>query len=424
MKTYLVPFAFTMVIAHASSTTVWLDKTGHFYWSKGSAQEDTLAQQTRHTLTKRSRAPLPLEEVLAGAMGGNEKSGLIYYDSGTGKNHRPALQMLRNPLLKRCYLQNNAVEIRDWKTSLEVVSFPCTEKNATGIYWQKNLEMVNGAYNPAWDAFYYANAFSQFLERTTARPAWQSYSTGKKPIIILLHGQRNFFDYGGFFSDGSNPWFVNLDDGDAKNFPSTTLDALSSLISVGNAMSNWGYSWGVGNTPSIAQSYSDFLTKSFEYDLTGNVTWSIGADTTKWETAVWRYMDKPSQDCISGITTPGISCSIETYAQFKAQPYTPPHYGSGLLNKVLYTIATSPQWDIPSTLTLLNRSTYYWGTGDWIFDPNDNTPPPDRFNFRDVLCHLITAARDLHSDQARVDVVIDAVKKTGLDMATCPVNNS
>ncbi len=424
MKTYLIPFVFATAVAHASATTVWVDKTGHLYWSKGTAQEDILVKKTRHALAKRLRAPLPLEEALAGAIGGNEKSGLIYYDGGIGNNHRPALKILRNPLLKQCYLQNNQVEIRNWKTNLEVVSFPCAEKNAAGIYWQKNLDVVNGAYNPAWDAFYYADAFSQFLERTTARPAWQAYTTGKKPIIILLHGKSNFFDFGGFFSDGSNPWFVNLDDGDAKNFPSTTLDALSNLISAGNALSNWGYSWGDGNSPSIAQSYSDFLTKSFEYDLTGKVTWSMGADTTKWETAVWRYLDKPSRDCIASITTPGISCSIETYAQFKAQPFPPSRYGSGLLNKVLYTIATSPNWDIPSTLTLLNRATYYWGIGDWIFDPTDDTPPSDHFNFRDVLCNLVTAARDLNSDQAQIDGVIDAVKQTGLDMSTCPVNKN
>lgn len=404
-----------------AQTVAFLDKQANIHWFVKNVADKKLI--THRTLTSAqlkkalSTVPYPLEEVKAGGIGGNEKTGFIYYDGQTGAGHADALSIQRNPITKICYLQNNDIVVRDWNHELDVVEFPCEkpDPNHAGLYWYPNYDFVNGAYNPALDAFYAAQAAKHMVEYNFHTSVWKKQGTTKK-LIIFIHAEKTYFNDGGFFSDGSEPWYVSLSDGDANTYPWSTLDIVSHFISVGTALSTWGYSWGVGNGPSIATSYSDMFAKAVEFDVTGKNTWTIGGDVRKGWGAL-RFMDKPSTDCGS-FNKPGDACSLETYDDFKKHPYIEPEYGAGLLNKLFYLIATTPGWDAKKAFHLFQYafSTYSFDK-DW--NPDSNEPPGDHLNFFDTFCNLITSARDLHYDQAQIDDLNKAIKQVGMDTNLC-----
>ncbi len=403
-----------------SKTIAIVDNKGKLHWINKDAgtnlKINPIATKRSINLGKKlTLAPFPLEDVKGGAIGGNEKMGFVYYDGLKEEGHASALSIQRDPISKTCYLQNNEIVVRDWNRDLDIFEYPCAEPDKNGIYWNANYDFVNGAFNPAFDAFYAAQEANRMYQTWFRSPTWNKGNKANK-IILLVHASDTYFNEGGRFPDDAEPRYVSLSDGDDKTYPWTTLDVVSHFISVGTALSHWGYAWGYGNSPSIAVSYSDAFAKAVEFNATGKVTWSIGAGLTKDKYYPLRSMENPPSDCSFG-HNPGESCSIATYDDFKKHIYIESEYGAGLINKLMYLLSTSPNWNIEKSFRLFNRATYYFTNHDWY--PGSNQPLDVYFSFYGTFCALKWSAEDYNYSRADLDVIDQALLKVGMDPKTC-----
>lgn len=404
-----------------ASTNVLVDKEGKFHWFfvyqdlASLKSQQNVAVQIKERIKKLPSVPYPLENVQAAGIGGNENTGFIYYDGQPGEGHAETLSIQRNPITKICYLQNDDIIVRDWSHDLDVAEFSCLNPDQNGLYWYPGLDFTNGSYNPGLDAFYAAQVADRLYQHQYYEPVWKKLGS-KRKIILLTHAQRSYFNDGGLFASGNEPWFIVLSDGDAKTFPGTTLENVSFLISIGNALSNWGYSWGVGDGPSIATSFGDIFAKAVEYEVTGKNNWVIGQESTKGAEA-WRHMDEPTKTCNSITKRPGYNCPIDNYDDYLSNRYLEAEYGAGLLDKVFYLIATSPRWNTKKAFHLVLRATYYWEDRDW--NPDSNKPIKKYLTFPQVSCSLIKAAQDLNYSNEEIEVVIKAIEQVHINITGC-----
>lgn len=332
--------------------------------------------------------------VMAGGFGGNEKTGKFFYDNRKLPLHYPGLNLFRDSLTKICFLQNFHVIVKTINAEQNdpIITFPCAKlDNDYQMYWDANLESLNGAYSIANDAFAAGEIVTGMYRDWYNLPALSNDQGQALPIILRIH------DWGGTIAywDGK---FVTFGDGDTTNyFPFVSLDIAAHEVSHGftEQHSHLAYD---GQAGGLNESFSDMASKAAEYYATGTIqNWELGASVIRANHA-FRYMDNPRRDCVD--TLQKIYCSIDNLKDYSSDLDV--HLTSGIYNKFFYLLATSPQWNVQKAFNVMvqaNRA--YWTA---------------TVSFQEAACGVMSATHDYGYDSVSV---AEAFRKVGIDVTRC-----
>jgi len=330
--------------------------------------------------------------VRAGGYGGNEKTGKRIYDDMLG--HYSAFALLRDPLNKICYLKNDDIVIRDARSGFDASQFNCFAPDSKhhNIYWDGNLDAINGAYAPGNDAFYNARIVKNLYQDWYGVPVVLDMIT-RKPmqIIIFLHES--------YMGENAQWLFSHLSVGDGGNnyYPLVSLDVIAHELSHGFTFSHSILS-STDQAGGLSEAFSDMAAQAAAFYATGHNSWRLGEDILKAKGKADRYMDNPILDCNS--RAPGDNCSIDNIKDYK--PDMNPHFSAGVFNKVFYLISTSPEWDVRKAFNIMVQANrYYWTS---------------HTDFNHAACSVMQATKDYHYNTA---AVIAAFLQAGIDVSRC-----
>lgn len=340
--------------------------------------------------------------VLAGGIGGNEKSGELIYDGAEG--HLPAIHVKKfdfdmdyggaTLLLTYCLLANEDITIYDMSYARTVMSL-CRENDAHQyVYWLSKdnggtrwkEDSVNGGYSPSLDAFYGANIVKDFYQNWYGVPALvKDDGETPMPLVMRVHYGRNFDNA---FWDGEQ---MTFGDGGAVFYPLTSLGITAHEISHGFTEQHANLDPSEPQMAALHEAFSDEAAVAMQYYATGRHTWDIGREVMKNEGAL-RYLDNPTKD----------GRSIDHMKDFDA---TEPHSGAGIFNKAFYLIATSKGWDIHQAFNVMVKANMHYWTSSMT-------------TLAEAACGVTSATRDYGYNTSDVRV---AFAKVGIDTAGCDI---
>ena len=359
------------------------------------------------------------DKVKGGGLGGNPKMGMTIYDGLPG--NKPALDIYRDPIERKCFMQNDYVTIRDGRTvkynlgsTAAVMSFACSRPNAEhgNIYWNGALGHVNGAWSPANDALYLADKVNAMYEEWFHIPVLHDpYDVDKRmKITIRVHDRvstrSRFNPYGGdnaawsntkneiHFGDGID---LSENENDATDYPLVVPDVVAHELSHGFTMQH-SHLHSVGESLALNESFSDMAGAAFEYYLTGQSTWMHGFMYNKDNHSATRYLDNPAKD----------GSSIENVKDYKKDMNE--HDSCGIFNKVFYLLSQpvgkgglgNPK--IAFEL-MVQANRYHWTS---IY-----------FGFNEIACDVLDSAQDLNYGLQDLNAIRQAMAQVGLDTSRC-----
>ncbi len=368
-----------------------------------------------------------LSDVKGGGFGGNEKtsSSKMVYDGMQGAGHLSSLNMQRNDANETCYLQNAEVQVADFRISeSEPVTFKCSKQDVqhNNLYWDGQLDAINGAYSPNNDALYFGQIINGFYK------SWYGFKgvliKDDKPMVLsMVTHSPNYGDPDNAFWD---PQKEKMFFGDGKNlfYPLTSLGVTAHEISHGFTSQHSDLKY-FGESGGMNEAFSDMAAQAAEFYAAGKNSWQIGPEIVKVGDFALRYLNDPMQDChnpVFGEGEPGKSCSLDNavaYSQYlqkhrndygmdqKGKWYDNRvpnvHLSSGIYNKAFYLLATSQGWNVRKAFDVMvqAQTSKYWTSTS---------------SFKQGACGVMQAARDYKYDTAAVAKAFNGV---GIDMTSC-----
>ena len=347
-----------------------------------------------------SENPMEITDVLAGGIGGNEKTGEVIYDGAEG--HLPAVKAQHIGLevseggveykVNFCMLTNDEVTIFDMSYGGVNSSICAQDASKKPFFWLSldnnatrwKADEMNGGYSPSLDAFYSANVVINFYKDWYGVPALVQ-EDGKTPMRLMMrvHYGRNFDNA---FWDGEQ---MTFGDGGSVFYPLTSLDIAAHEISHGFTSQHSGIDGSEPQMGALHEAFSDEAAVAMQYYATGKNTWDIGRDIMKNEGAL-RYLDNPKKD----------GRSIDNMNEFDA---TEAHGGAGIFNKAFYLIATTKGWDVHRAFNVMVKANMNYWTSSMT-------------TLTEAACGVTSATQDYGYNTADVRV---AFAKVGIDTADC-----
>jgi len=331
-----------------------------------------------------------LDAVSGGGFGGNKKMGKIAFDGLTGDLHLKALKMLRDAKESNCFLQNDEVTVKHYKTG-KVLQFSCkeTDPDHNNIYWDGEFDAVNGGYGPGNDALFGGNVIKDLYQQ------WYKVDVltkNGKPMMLnmVVHDPID-----NAFWDGNK---MTFGDGVKYFYPLTSLGVAAHEVSHGFTEQHSDLNY-YSQPGGLNESFSDMAAQAAELFAFGKNSWQIGPEIFKTENEALRYMDKPSKDCAAS-RKPGDWCSIDDASQYK--PGLDVHYSSGVYNHLFYILGTTKGWDAKKAFdVMVHANMSYWTSSS---------------NFVKAACGVLKATKDLKYETDDVKKAFEAVK---IDISTC-----
>jgi pseudolysin len=330
-----------------------------------------------------------LDSEAGGGFGGNKKLGKITYDGLSGNS--PQLELQRDAVAKRCYLQNLDVTVKDIRAKKSVMQFDCAEKSKphNNIYWSANLDAINGAYSPGLDALYIGKVIKDMYQQWYGVPVLM---LNDKPMMLnmVVHEKME-----NAYWDGNEMVFG---DGGKEFYPLVSMGVGAHEISHGftEQHSNLQYDRQSGG---LNESFSDMAAQAAEFYSAGQNTWQIGSEIMKNDNEALRYMDEPTKDCLAG-DKPGDDCSISNAKDYHSGLDV--HYSSGVFNKMFYLLSTSPDWNTKKAFdVMVLANTSYWTA---------------TANFSSAACGVIDATKKYGYKE---DDVRKAIAAVGVKLERC-----
>lgn len=280
-----------------------------------------------------------------GGFGGNIKMGKLVYDGL--ETDLAKLSVQRDDATKTCYLQNDDVTVRSYKTRA-VMSFACNEVNAehNNVFWSGDLDKVNDGYSPSNDALFGGAVIKNMYKNWYGL---EVLTQNGKPMMLtmVVHDPID-----NAYWDGRQ---MTFGDGVSMFYPLTSLGVAAHEISHGftEQHSNLAY---YGQSGGMNEAFSDMAAQAAEVFAYGKNSWQIGPEIFKAKDQALRYMDKPSKDC--GNKKPGNWCSIDNASQYYNGLDV--HFSSGVYNRFFYTLGTSEGWDPQKAFGLMVEAQNYW----------------------------------------------------------------
>lgn len=340
------------------------------------------------------------EEVKAGGVGGNYRTGDILYDGL--KDHLSSFSIQRDPDAKICYMRDNDVVLRDMRNNLDVIQYNCSIPSIkhNNLYWNDQDHQSN-------DAFFAAHVAMNMYQNWYAVPVWMDKTGHPKTIMFWMHHNKPLeWSSDGYenFAGCLGTKYVIIADGDSTYYPFSSLDMIVHEISHGfttqhSNLSRSSFYEDTEQAAAINESFSDMAAKTAEYFVYGkNQNWMLGAltrDEKRWV----RYMDKPSLDC-QWKKSVYSDCSIDNVKDFTSMMSS--HYASGIFNKAFYLIATSSGWNTKMAFDVMVQANRYY----WV--PNTT--------FCAAARNVMQAAKDYRYDEK---VIANAFSQVGINVAQC-----
>jgi pseudolysin len=350
--------------------------------------------------------PNYLSSAIAGGFGGNKKMGKHVYDGEQG--HFPVLQVMRDNAKKQCYLQNKMVKVKnctssdDWYGCDKSVDFKvlCNKKDSAhgNVYWNGDIDAVNGGYSPANDALFNGQEIHDMYQSWYNVPALVDAKGNPLQLTMVVHLDMD----NAYWSDAEKS--MNFGDGVSTFYPLTSLGVTAHEISHGftSQYSKLEYR---GESGGMNEAFSDMAAQAAEFyayhDQEGwKNNWQIGPEIFKDDEAL-RYMDMPSKDCGKG-RKPGRRCSIDSADQMTDSIDV--HYSSGVYNRAYYLIATAPGYDAKKAFDVMVKANMHYWTKNATFASG--------------ACGVLQAATDLGYP---TQPIYDAFATVKVDTTQCEV---
>jgi len=334
--------------------------------------------------------------VAAGGFGGNVKMGKLVYDGKQGDLAK--LDTTRADMFGECFLANPMVVVNNSSKFIHtIIHFHCDQKSAEhdGVYWDDNLDAVNGGYSPANDALYAGKVIVAMYNDWYHVPVLVKQDGTPMQLIMNVHnpiGDNAFW----------NGMSMNFGDGVKLFYPLTSLGVAAHEISHGFTTQHGGF-MSPGQARGMNESFSDMAAQAAEFYSTHTNSWKIGAEIFKDPDGALRYMDQPSKDCKG--KQPGDSCSIDSADQYKEGMNE--HYLAGVFNRAYYLIATTTGWDAHKAFDVMVKANQdYWKSND---------------TFASAACGVVKATRDyeIKDPSYKVTDVQAAFTQVKLDTSKC-----
>lgn len=342
-----------------------------------------------------------LTDVLGGGYGGNQKIGKIVYDGV----QLAALNIQRDDETGQCYLQNEEVMVRRCTRSAALLGEArCAESDyfiqscdavdpKHHIYWNGEVDAINGAYSPSNDALYQGAVIKKMYQDWYGVPVLMQNG---QPMLLkmIVH-----IPIDNAYWNGSS---MNFGDGVTKFYPLVSLDVSAHEISHGftTQHSNLKYDK-YSQSGGINESFSDMAAKAAEYYVYRKNNWQIGYEVVKDEDKALRYMDWPSKDCKED-AKPGENCSINYAWQFHSKLEL--HKSSGVYNRLFYLLSTMRGWDTHKAFDVMVQANSYYWTQNATFDS--------------AACGALLAAKDLRYSTLDVESALIKVG-IGVTLRSC-----
>lgn len=324
-----------------------------------------------------------------GGYGGNKKMGKVTYD-GLEKNFA-RLNILRDDDAKNCYLQNPDVKVKkctqfSWGQCRQSKDFflPCekTDPEHNDVYWNGDLDQVNGGYSPSNDALFNGAVIKDLYEKWYGVPVLEQNG---KPMLLTMVVHLPMDNA---YWDGKT---MNFGDGISYFYPLTSLGVAAHEISHGFTEQHADLNY-YGQSGGMNEAFSDMAAQAAEVYAYNKNSWQIGPEIFKAEDQALRYMDKPSKDCRG--RKPGSRCSIDDASQYYSGLDV--HYSSGVYNRLFYLLATAEGWNVKKAFDVMvtANSNYWTASSTW----------------EKGGCGLIKAAKDLDYNAKDVIAALNGVK--------------
>ncbi len=340
---------------------------------------------------------MTLDNVIAGGVGGNAKTGRLIYDGGRG--HLPGIKMKGTLAPKNqfsvCYFKNDDVIVNDTSYGGVNVIQQCQQdsnkhNNTEWLDWDNNEtswlnDEVNQGYSPSIDSFYAGNVITSFFHDWYGIPAWvQEDGKTPMPITINAHYGRNF----------ENAMFiinkVYVGDGGERFYPLTSIDVIAHEVGHGFTWQHSFIGYPEKQMSALNESFSDMTSAAVKFYVNGKNDWNMGDTITKHEEAL-RYMDDPKKDGVS----------IDNMKDYN--PNLDAHFITGIPNKAFYLLATTPGWDTHKAYNVMIKANMdYWTSS--------------MKTFSDAACGVMDAAKDYAYS---VEDIKTAFANVGVDTSNC-----
>lgn len=386
---------------------VYIDKTNKAHWAfyielrLNKSEPIYIIDANTFTIFETWNNFKTLDDVQAGGYGGNYRNTWIYDFIGVpGANkhfdaHWPALTIKRDANTHICYMQNDDVTIKDNRDEKPVMQFLCNEVSSAhnNLYWNEQMDEVNGANSPANDVLYNATQIKEmYLDLTNT------------PILVDDNGQPMQLSFNvhvimenASWSDYTKQMYIG--DGGDTFFPLTTIDVIAHELSHGFTSQNSGLIY-AGQSGGLNEAFSDMAGETaVAYTNMGYVSWHIGDQIMKDEEQHgFRFMDNPRADCVG--KSKNELCSIDNAKNYNDQLDV--HNSSGVFNKAFYLLSTSPNWDIFKAFKVMVQANQRY----WL----------PRATFKEAACGVLDATRDYGYD---TETVVKIMAQVGVDTSGC-----
>src|SRR3990167_653670 len=342
-----------------------------------------------------------LETVMAGGVGGNEKSGKKIYDGSVG--NFPALTLERDN--DNCLLRNNDIEIHDAQHRMtfgtrinKIATGLCKQSPMHDNLWWLSLDSentswtkdeYNGGYSPSLDLLYAATIVRNLFVDWYKMPVLtENNNTTPVKISIIAHFGDDFMDA----NWDRKTRQLYFGDGGTLMHPLTSLDVVAHEL---GHMVQAQYCSAINS--GLYESFADMTAAAALYYRRGTNDWKIGSEVMKNDAL--RYMDDPKKDGLSIDHMKDLTSAMDG------------HYTNGIFNKAFYLIATSPGWNTQRAYNvMLKAMMHYWMPS-----------AKGIYSFTEAACGVLSATRDYHkidSGYLESDVVA-AFRKVGIDTSNC-----
>lgn len=335
--------------------------------------------------------------VNVGGIGGNQKTGPLIYDGGSG--HLPALKMKVNEEavyegFNVCKFENNNMVLKDVSypdqpVLLSVCHLENGKHNQTAWLTLDDGETrwrhdeMNGGYSPSLDAFYAVTIAQNLYQDWYGLPILKTTDGTPMQLTVRVHYGRN---YENAFWDGKQ---ITFGDGGDRYYPMTALDMTVHEMSHGFTDQHSNVDYSIVEMAALHEFFSDAAAMAAEYYVTGKNTWAFGSTLVKGEGAI-RYINDPKKN----------GAGIDHMKDFNK---TEPHKAAGIMNKAFYLIAISPDWNTKKAFDVVVKANMdYW------------TASTKTLN--EAACGILAATNDYHYNVADVK---SALMQVGLDVSLC-----
>lgn len=329
--------------------------------------------------------------VYAGGNGGNKKMGEISYDGENGDLHYRQLQVTRNDQNGVCRLENQQVVVESYKND-NVITFKCPQADDAhnGIYWDGELEAVNGGYSPDNDALFGGNVIKDLYKKWYGLDVLVNRDGSPMKLVMVVHDPID-----NAFWDGSQ---MTFGDGVRMFYPLTSIGVAAHEVSHGFTEQNSGLEYD-GQSGGMNEAFSDMAAQAAEFfAYNGKNSWEIGPEIFKRKNEALRYMDQPSKDC--GGREPGEECSIDNASQY--YDGLDVHYSSGVYNRAFYLMGTAPGWDAKKAFDVMVHANRNYWTAESTYEEG--------------ACGVLKAAKERGDD---TNVVKQAFTTVGVSFDNC-----